>query len=87
MLSFLEFSMNEKLASVLADVFNLKPDQIEPELTKEDVGSWDSLKQLDLVMSLEREYGVSLAIEDIAQLISVAKIIEVLKQKGIDFGD
>ena len=79
--------MNEKLASVLADVFNLKPDQIEPELTKEDVGSWDSLKQLDLVLSLVREYGVSLAIEDIAQLISVAKIIEVLKQKGIDFGD
>ena len=68
--------MNEKLASVLADVFNLKPDQIEPELTKEDVGSWDSLKQLDLVMSLEREYDVS-----------VAKIIEVLKLKGIDLGD
>lgn len=79
--------MNEKLVSVLAEVFNLQPNQIVPELTKENVGSWDSLKQMDLVMSLERQYGVSLEIEDIVQLISVAKIVEVLKQKGIDFGD
>lgn len=79
--------MNEKLVSVLAEVFNLQLDQIVPELTKEDVGSWDSLKQMDLVMSLERQYGVSLGIEDIVQLVSVARIVEVLKQKGIDFGD
>lgn len=79
--------MNEKLVSVLAEVFNLQPDQINPDLTKEDVGNWDSLKQLDLVMSLERVYSISLVIEDIVRLDSVAKIIEVLKMKGVDFGD
>jgi acyl carrier protein len=79
--------MNEKLVSVLAEVFNLQPDQIAPELTKDDVGNWDSLKQMDLVMSLERQFGVSLEIEDIAQLVSVAKIVEVLERKGINFGD
>ncbi|MAL78748.1 MAG: hypothetical protein CMN55_06480 [Sneathiella sp.] len=79
--------MNEKLVSVLAEVFNLQPDQIVPELTKENVGSWDSLKQMDLVISLERQYGVTLQVEDIIQLVSVAKIAEVLKRKGVDLGD
>lgn len=79
--------MNEKLVSVLAEVFNLQPDQIVPELTKENVGSWDSLKQMDLVMSLEQQFDVTLQIEDIVELVSVGKIAEVLKQKGVDFGD
>jgi acyl carrier protein len=65
----------------------LQPDQIVPELTKENVGSWDSLKQMDLVISLERQYGVTLQVEDIIQLVSVAKIAEVLKRKGVDLGD
>ena len=78
--------MNEKLASVLAEVFSLRPDQISPELTKDDVGNWDSLKQMDLVMSIEKEFDITLEITDIITMNSVVGIIEVLKSKGIDLG-
>lgn len=78
--------MNKQLISVLAEVFGLRADQIVPELNKEDVGSWDSLKQMDLVMSLEREFSISLEIPDIIKLNSVANIIEVLTDKGVDLG-
>ena len=79
--------MNDRLAKVLAEVFGLREDQITPELTKDDVASWDSLKQMDLVMSVEREYGLSLEIPDIIQMHSVANIITVLQAKGVEFGD
>ena len=78
--------MDKRLISVLAEVFGLKADQIVPELTKEDVGSWDSLKQMDLVTSLEREFGITLEIPDIIKLNSVANIIDVLNGKGVNFG-
>jgi acyl carrier protein len=78
--------MNELLISVLTDVFGLRADQIVPELTKDDVGSWDSLKQMNLVMSLEQEFGVALEILDIIRMDSVAHIIDVLSSKGVDFG-
>lgn len=78
--------MNKRLISVLAEVFGLRADQIVPELNKEDVGSWDSLKQMDLVMSLEREFSISLEIPDIVRLNSVANIIDVLTGKGVDLG-
>lgn len=78
--------MNQRLASVLADVFGLRSDQIVPELTKDTVGSWDSLKQMDLVMSLEREYGITLEFSDIVRMNSVANIIDVLTSKGVDLG-
>ncbi|MDO9419803.1 MAG: acyl carrier protein [Herminiimonas sp.] len=75
--------MNKQLISVLTDVFGLRASQIVPELTKDQVGSWDSLKQMDLVMSLEREFDISLEITDIVKLNSVANINEVLIEKGV----
>jgi acyl carrier protein len=78
--------MNKQLAEVLAEVFGLRSSDIQPALQKSDVGSWDSLKQMDLVMSLEREYGIVLEIPDILRMVSVAEIMAVLKDKGVEFG-
>jgi acyl carrier protein len=78
--------MNKRLISVLTEVFGLRADQIVPELTKDDIGSWDSLKQMDLVMSLEREFSITLEIPDIIRLNSVANISDVLTDKGVDLG-
>ena len=78
--------MNNKLAEVLAEVLGLRVPEIQPELQKSEVGTWDSLKQMDLVLSLEREYGIELDIPDILRMTSVAEIVAVLKDKGVDLG-
>ena len=75
--------MNRKLAAVLAEVFGCRAAEIQPALQKNDVGTWDSLRQLDLVMSLEREFDIELDIPDIVRMNSVAEIIAVLKDKGV----
>ena len=79
--------MNKKLAEVLADIFGLRVAEIQPELQKSEVGTWDSLKQMDLVMSLEREYDIALDIPDILRMTSVAEIMAVLRDKGVDIGN
>lgn len=76
--------MNKRLAAILAEIFGLREAEIHPDLDKADVGTWDSLKQMDLVMTLEREYGITLEIPDILRMMSVAGIMEVLKEKGVD---
>lgn len=78
--------MNKQLAEVLAEVFGLRVTEIHPTLQKSEVGTWDSLKQMDLVMSLEREYRIALDIPDILRMTSVAEIMAVLKDKGVDLG-
>lgn len=79
--------MDKRLAGILAEVFRLKESEIHPDLQKNDVGSWDSLKQMDLVMTLENEYGITLTIPDIIRMVSVGEIINVLKEKGGDLAD
>lgn len=78
--------MNTKLAAVLAEIFGLRVAEVHPELQQSDVGTWDSLKQMDLVLSLEREYSIALDIPDILRMTSVAEIVAVLQDKGVDLG-
>lgn len=79
--------MNKRLAEVLAEVFGLRVGEIHLDLQKSEVGTWDSLKQMDLVMSLEREYGIALDIPDIVRMTSVTSIMDVLQDKGVSLAD
>jgi acyl carrier protein len=78
--------MNQRLLAILKEVFGLKDAEMRPSLTRDDVGSWDSLRQMDLVLSLEQEFGVTLEMADIVRMESVASIEEVLRSKGVDLG-
>lgn len=79
--------MNKHLATVLAEVFDLRESDIHPQLEKSEVGTWDSLKQMDLVMTLERQYNITLNIPDIVRMVSVASIVQVLQDKGVSLED
>ena len=76
--------MNKKATLILSNVFGIKEADVHPDLTKADVGSWDSLKQMDLVTSLEKEYNITLGIPDIVKMQSIKAILEVLKEQGVD---
>lgn len=78
--------MNQRLVSVLAQVFGLRHEQIVLDLSKENTGSWDSLKQMDLVVTLEQEFNIILEIPDIVTMTSVQSIVDVLHAKGVDLG-
>ncbi len=75
--------MKDKLVKVLSEVFNLKADQITEGLTKDQISSWDSLRQMDLVNSLEEAFGIVFEMEEIFKMNSTDAIIDVLKLKGV----
>ena len=73
--------MNEKLLEVLSEVFGLTKEKINIDMTKDDIDNWDSLKQMDLVTSIEKSYSVELDIQDIIKMKSVKDIINVIESK------
>ncbi len=79
--------MNKKLIGVLSRVFNLPESMISDDMSRDDVSNWDSLKQMDLVVSLENEFLIELKIDEIIQLDSVTNIKKVLTSRGVDFGN
>ena len=77
--------MNDKLKNLMAEVFDLKVSQIDLNLTKEDVTSWDSLTQMDLVTSIEKEFDITLEMMEIISMDSMKAIMDILESKGIEF--
>jgi acyl carrier protein len=75
--------MDPRLSATLSRVFTLPVAAITPELSRDAVSNWDSLRQMDLVVSIEQEFGIVLDIPDILKMKSVATIVEVLVSKGV----
>jgi acyl carrier protein len=83
----LEYEVNKRLRDVLSMVLGLRASELRGEMSQAEIASWDSLKQMDLVMSLEREYGIELELPDILRMTSIANIAAMLADKGIDVAD
>jgi acyl carrier protein len=66
--------MDEQLKRIFHDVFGLPPEQFRPDLTSEDIESWDSVMHLTLLLTLEQKFGVSFEPEQGARLTSVPAI-------------
>ena len=71
--------MFETIRDVLAKQFELDPATITPDTNLiDDIGA-DSLDVVELIMSLEDEFGVSISDEDAAQLYTVGRIVDYLE--------
>jgi acyl carrier protein len=70
------------LRDIFADTLEISPDEVTPELSGESVETWDSFRHLQLILSIEDEYGVQFDPQKIPELTTVAKVHAALEQKG-----
>jgi acyl carrier protein len=69
------------LRDIFADTLEISPEQVTPELSTESAETWDSFRHLQLILSIEDEYGVQFDPQNIPELTTVAKVQEALEQK------
>mgnify|MGYP002700935545 FL=1 len=70
--------LEECFSVVFAD---LAPDEI-PTASMESVEAWDSLGTLTLVGVVEQMFGVTVEIDDVAELVSFEKIAAWLEEQS-----
>ena len=70
----------EKVRDALAQQFEVEPESINEDTNLIDDLGADSLDVVELIMSLEDMFGVSITDEDAAQLYTVRRIIEYLEK-------
>ena len=74
--------MDEKIEGLLAEVLQVPPATITDELTMKDLDAWDSLKHMELVVSLEQNFDVQLSFDEIVAMQSVGAIKRVLRERS-----
>ena len=70
----------ENVRDALAQQFEVDPESITLDTSLIDDLGADSLDVVELIMSLEDMYGISITDEDAAQLYTVRKIVEYLEK-------
>jgi acyl carrier protein len=73
----------DKLEEIIANIFELEPSQIKKEMTPADIETWDSLSQLNLISTIEKEFQIKLEIDEIFTVMKIGDIYEILSKKGV----
>ena len=73
----------DKLEEIIAKNFELDPSQIKKEMTPADIETWDSLSQLNLISSIEKEFQIKFEIDEIFTVMKIGDIYDLLSKKGV----
>ena len=72
-----------KLQQTVATTLKVDPGKITETTRDQDLPSWDSLGQVNLIMALEQEFGVYIEVEEFGSLNSVPAILAYLGKQGV----
>ena len=63
--------MASRVKKCMALLFGIEEDKINDESSMDNIGEWDSLHHIQLIIALEQEFGISFPDEEVALLTSV----------------
>jgi len=76
--------LQQKLPEVISKALGIPANDINDELEYQSIPEWDSVSHLVLVTELEAAYGITIELEDVLTMGSVAKIKELLKKYNVE---
>lgn len=74
----------EKYSKVFCDTLNVREEQLAG-LKYQSVELWDSVGHMTLVAALEEAFDIMMDTDDIIDLSSYEKGMEILKKYGVEF--
>lgn len=72
----------QQVQEAIASTLNVPADKITETTRDEDIPTWDSLGQVNLMMALEQTFDIMLDVEEFQKLTSVPAILQYLKSQG-----
>jgi len=77
-------SLEDKVQEIIVEQLGVNAEQVTPEASFIDDLGADSLDTVELIMAFEEEFGAEIPDEDAEKLTSVGKVLDYLREKGIE---
>lgn len=71
----------KRFTTIFRDVFDDETLVISPALTAKDVPGWDSLRNIRLMLTVEKAYGIRLTASEIGKLQNVGDLARLVQSK------
>lgn len=73
-------NLEERIKDVMAGVFGIDAASINEDSSQDNIEQWDSIKTLDLIVSLEEEFDVSIPLEEVGNMTNFKYIRLTLEE-------
>lgn len=75
--------MNEKLRAIFTSTLGIQASEVVNEMSMDNTLAWDSVAHLNIVLSIEQEFGVQFSPEEFMRLQSLGAIRRELAERGV----
>lgn len=76
-------SLELRARTLVATVLNLPVEKVSADASRESLLGWDSMAIIQMMVSVETEFDVTLDVDEAAQLTSVPNIIHLVENKQV----
>ena len=73
-------TIEDRVRTIMSKLFGVDERDITPTSSQDTIDKWDSHGQMNLVVALEEEFAITLADEQILELLSFQLVCQVVKQ-------
>lgn len=72
--------MKDKVLDIIAEQLNIEPEDLKPEMDFVDDLNQDSIELVELIMSLEDEFGIEVDEEKLEQIRTVGDVLDLVEE-------
>jgi len=72
--------MEEKLKKIMSDIFGIELNEISENSSPDNIQKWDSLGHLNLITSIEEEFGITIDEDQMIQMLNFKLVLVVIKE-------
>ena len=74
--------IESRLTPIFRDVFDDDALVVAEDMTAAEVPTWDSLSNINMIIAVEKAFGVKFSIKDVRNLKNVGELLDLIKRKA-----
>lgn len=71
----------ERLNEVFIDVFDDDDIELTEETTSDDIEEWDSLEHINLIVAVEKEFGIKFSMGEVTGMKNVGAMVDIIESR------
>lgn len=75
-----------RLTGIFRDLFDDDSLELRPETTADDIEDWDSVTHIELLVEIERAFGIRFNTGEVAGLENVGEVVDLIARRLAEAG-
>ena len=71
----------ERLNTVFQDVFDDENIKVNEKTTSNDIEDWDSLEHINLIVAVEKEFGIKFNMNEVTSMKNVGEMVAIIEER------